>query len=381
MKRKKRILFAKLGHFSYTNDEVTTQIVKNFPDHDLIVADVKDLVKPSYFSSGYNILTEVATFGPSVLTNRSDFHAFFFRTPFMFRRLNQMLVEAFGGLTSELDFVMQTQGLFDARIPGTPILIYTDYTFLSTLDLPGHDKRQFRSKKSMRYEADLYRRADAIAVTGSHVERTLVEQYGCDPSRVQTAHIGANVAVPAVSTDLARYAAKHVVFVGVEWERKGGPALLEGFRRASKDHPDARLTIIGCSPDVSGPGVTVVGSIPRTQMPRFYEAASMFCMPSLIEPLGIAAVEASLFRLLVVATRIDGFFETVTDEQTGILVPVNDPTAIASALGRLFADPGRAQRMGAAGFERNHARFNWDEVGKRLRTLAETMVPRLREAA
>jgi starch synthase len=116
-------------------------------------------------------------------------------------------------------------------------------------------------------------------------------------------------------------------------------------------------------------------------MPCFFESASIFCTPSLIEPLGIAAVEASLFRLPVVATRIDGFQETVTDGQTGILVPVNDPAAIAAALGRLFAEPGLAQRMGAAGFARNHARFNWDEVGKRLRAMAEGIAPRLREAA
>ena len=59
----RRILFVKLGHFAYTNDEVMAQLAKNFPAHDLIVADVKDLVKRDYFSLGYNLLTEVATFG------------------------------------------------------------------------------------------------------------------------------------------------------------------------------------------------------------------------------------------------------------------------------------------------------------------------------
>jgi glycosyltransferase involved in cell wall biosynthesis len=213
------------------------------------------------------------------------------------------------------------------------------------------------------------------------VERTLVRQYGCDPARVRTVHIGANVTAPTVAAELPRYAAKHVLFVGVEWERKGGPALVAGFRRVLKDHPDARLTIVGCSPDVSGPGITVAGMIPRPQMPPFFAAASVFCTPSLIEPLGIAAVEASLFRLPVVATRIDGFMETVADGETGLLVPVDDPDAVAAALGRLFADPDLARRMGAAGFERNHARFNWDEVGKRLRVMAEGIAPQLRRAA
>jgi len=378
---KKRILFAKLGRFSYTNDEVTNQIIRNFPDHDIIVADLKDYAKRSRLTALYNFANEVATFGPSVLRSRSDLHAFFFRTPFMFRHLNEMLERDFGKMGPELDFVIQTQGMFNARINGTPVMVYTDYTFLNNLDFPGYDPRLFRSKTFLQYEHDLYRNADAVAVTGSHVERTLIERYGCNPSRVKTVHIGANVSIAPVSTDLARYAAKRVLFVGVEWERKGGPALLEGFRQAAKSHPDARLTIVGCSPQVSDPRITVVGTVGRDRMPAFYEAASVFCMPSLLEPLGIAAVEASLFRMPVVATQIDGFFETVTDGETGILVPLNDPQAIAAALCRLFDHPEEARQMGLAGLERNRDRFDWNEVGRRLRVMAEAIAPGLRAAA
>ena len=381
MRPKKRILFAKLGHFSYTNDRVADQLSRTFPDHDLLVIDFKKFAKSDLLGSGFNLLNEVATFGPSVLRSRSALHAFFFRTPFMFRRLNEMLIEEVGSAADDLDFVIQTQGMFNARISGTPMLIYTDYTTLDHLAVPNYDKRIFRSQKFLHYESVLYRTADAVAVTGSHVERTLIERYGCDPSRVTTVHIGANVPIVPVSTDLARYAAKHVLFVGVEWERKGGPALLEGFLLAAKDHPGARLTIVGCSPAVSHPNINVIGMVPRAAMAGFFEAASVFCMPSLIEPLGIAVVEASLFRLPVIATQINGFFETVTDGETGILVPMHDPGAIAAALRKLFEAPELARRMGQAGFERNRTRFDWNEVGKRLRSISETIAPRLRQAS
>jgi glycosyltransferase involved in cell wall biosynthesis len=378
---RRRILFAKLGHFSYTNDEIAKQIAANFPSHDIEVIDVKDYARRSRMTVACNLAQEVATFGPSVLRSRSDLHAFYFRTPFMFRHINGMLRRDFAALAPEVDFVIQTQGMFNARLPGAPLLIYTDYTFFSNLDTPGYDARLFRSKTFLGYETALYRGADAIAVAGSHVERTLVERYGCDPSRVETVHIGANVSTPGAAPDAGRYAAKHVLFVGVEWDRKGGPALVEGFRRAARLHPRARLTIVGCSPPVSGPGITVAGPVPRGRMGDYYAAASVFCMPSLIEPLGIAAVEASLFRLPVVATRIDGFLETVTDGETGILVPVNDPSAIAAALCRLFDDPEEARRMGAAGLERNRRLFDWDAVGHRLRAMAEGIAPRLRAVA
>jgi glycosyltransferase involved in cell wall biosynthesis len=380
MNNRRRILFVKLGHFSHTNQHVANQIARNFPDHDLMVIDMKKYTKSEPFASACNIVMEAATFGPSVLRNRSDLHAYFFRTPFMFRRLNEMLAQEVGSVAG-LDFVIQTQGIFNARVKGTPLLIYTDYTILDNLTVPDHDKRLFRSEKFLQYEKELYRSADAVAVTGSHVERTLIQRYNCAPSRVTNVHIGANVDILPVSTDLARYAAKHVLFVGVQWERKGGPALVEGFLQALKHHPDARLTIVGCSPALTHPSIDVVGPVQRADMPEYFKAASLFCMPSLIEPLGIAVVEASLFRLPVIATQIDGFFETVTDGETGILVPLHNPAAIAAALNRLFEAPELGRRMGMAGFERNRTRFDWNEVGKRLRSVAESIVPALSVAA
>ena len=380
MKARRRILFVKLGHFSYINDHVNEQIIRNFPDHELTVVDVKNYARRGAIAAAYNLCVETATFGPSVLRNRGDLHAYFFRTPFMFRRLNRMLVRDVAPMVPEIDFVIQTQGLFSARLPGRPLLIYTDYTYLDNLDSSDHDRRQFRSARFMGYEAALYKSAEAVATTGSHVERTLVTRYGCDPSRVTTVHVGAKAATAPVPTDLGRYAAKEVIFVGVEWERKGGPALVEGFLQASKRHPDARLSIIGCSPAVSHPRITVIGRIPPEEVVKHYAAGSVFCMPSLIEPLGIAAVEASLFRLPVIATRIGGFQESVTDGETGFLVPQNDPAAIGVALERLFDAPELGQRMGLAGFERNRARFDWNEVGKRLRSVAETIAPGMRQA-
>lgn len=375
------ILFVKLGRFSYTNDAVAEQLARNFPRHELVIADVKDYVRRSNLTLARNLIEEVATFGPSVLRNRVDLHAYFFRTPFIFRRLNQMITADYAAKAGELAFVIQTQGLFSGRVPGVPHLIYTDYTFKDNLDEPDHDARQFRSKTFLQYEADLYRNADAVATTGTHVERTLLTRYGCDPARVRTVHIGANVAIEPVSTDLSRYAARRLLFVGVEWERKGGPAMVQAFMRVAKDYPDARLAVVGCSPAVSHPQIEVIGRVAREAMPAHFKAASMLCMPSVIEPLGIAPIEASLFKLPVIGTRIGGLMETVADQETGFLVPVNDVDALEAAMRRLFADPALAARMGEAGYARNRYRFDWNEVGKRLREVAESIAPALREAA
>src|SRR4051812_28881391 len=61
---------------------------------------------------------------------------------------------------------------------------------LDSLSDPRHDPRMFRSKTYLGYESALYAGTEAIATTGRHVERTLIECYGCDPARVRTVHIG-----------------------------------------------------------------------------------------------------------------------------------------------------------------------------------------------
>ena len=378
---RRRILFTKLGSFSYTNEKLNGQLAMRFPNHDIEIFDVKEYVKRRLGPAALNVLIEVMTYGPSVLKNRSQLHAFFFMTPFMFRLLSAAIARTFASRADEFDFSIQTQGIFDGRIPGLPHLIYTDYTFMDTMNEPEPDRRLFRSPTYLKYETALFRQADRIAATSGFVERTLVDRYGCDRSRVRTVHIGANIDIVPSETTIARYAANHVLFVGVEWERKGGPALLEAFTEVARTYPDARLTIVGCSPNVSHPQIAVAGKQPRDRVARYFQAASVFCMPSVVEPLGIAAIEASLFRLPVIATRVPGFFETVTDGKTGILVPPNDPAALAAAMRLLFDNPALGQRMGLAGFERNRTRFDWNRVGRQLHRMACAIVPGLATAA
>ncbi|HBK07689.1 MAG TPA: hypothetical protein DDZ81_17860 [Acetobacteraceae bacterium] len=378
---RRRILFTKLGSFSYFNDKLHEQLSVHFPDHDIEVFDVKEYVKQRYGVAALNLLIEMMTYGPSVLTDRAQLHAFFFKTPFIFRLLSAAITRIFAPRAREFDFSIQTQGIFSGRIPGRPHLIYTDYTFMDNLIEPEPDRRLFRSKTYLRCESALFRQADGIATTGSFVERTLVEHYGCDQSRVRTVHIGANVDIVPSKTTVGRYATNHILFVGVEWKRKGGPALVEAFIEVARKFPDARLTIVGCSPDVSHPQIAVVGQVPRDLVAPYFEAASVFCLPSIIEPLGIAVIEASLFRLPVIATQIRGFLETVTDGETGILIPPNDTAALAAAMRHLFLNPSLGQQMGLAGFERNRTRFDWNQVGKQLHEMACGVVPGLTAAA
>ncbi|SFT69652.1 Glycosyltransferase Family 4 [Geodermatophilus amargosae] len=86
--------------------------------------------------------------------------------------------------------------------------------------------------------------------------------------------------------------------------------------------------------------------------------ADVVLVPSRVESFGLVAVEALLLGRPVVATRIGGLPEVLRDGETGLLVPVDDPRALADAVMRLLQDPQLAAALGAAGRADARARFS-----------------------
>lgn len=95
----------------------------------------------------------------------------------------------------------------------------------------------------------------------------------------------------------------------------------------------------------------------RSDIPDILRASDVLVVASDQEPFGRTVVEAMATGLPVVATRCGGPEEIVVDGETGLLVPLNDPRAMADAIGAVVGDPDLARRMGQAGRRRAQACF------------------------
>ncbi len=86
--------------------------------------------------------------------------------------------------------------------------------------------------------------------------------------------------------------------------------------------------------------------------------ADIVLVPSRAEPFGNAAVEGLLARRPVIASNIQGLAEIIESERTGLLVPADDPAALAAAIARLLDDPALAEQLAEAGRKQAVTRFS-----------------------
>ena len=161
---------------------------------------------------------------------------------------------------------------------------------------------------------------------------------------------------------------------------KGYPELLAAMRdvdadlwvvgeRLASDHAGsiaADIAAVEADRDRSG-RIRFLGY--RADVPDLLRAADIFVLPSHREGMPRSIIEAMLSGLPVVATDIRGSREEVVDGQTGLLVPVARPDALAAALGRLAADAGLRMRLGAAGLARALDLYVEDKVIARQLTM------------
>lgn len=167
-----------------------------------------------------------------------------------------------------------------------------------------------------------------------------------------------------------------ILFVGRLDRRKGALVLVRAMALVRRDVPDAHLTVVGDGPTASelraaivGLGldasVTIAGRAGHEDLPRHYAGADVYCSPALGgESFGIVLLEAMAAGAAVVASDIPGYDETVDRGRTGLLVPRNDPPALAAALLRLLGDGGLRARLAAAG-RAEAERHAWPVVAER----------------
>jgi glycosyltransferase involved in cell wall biosynthesis len=357
------IAFVKMGDFSQINPRVHALLAREFPDLNLHVIDLNDRAPRAHLLSLWR--SALAEYGLRAAKGKAALESCTQRTPRYFELARALSSEALGD--RRYLFTFQTQSLFDASQAGTPHFVYTDHTHLANLYYPSFDRSKLFSPRWIDLERSIYRNATLNFTMSSHVTRSLIEHYGCERGKIECVAIGSNVASPNEhELSDARYASRRILFVGIDWERKGGPMLVKAFRKVLGLMPDAQLTIVGCSPTIDLPNCEVLGRLPLDELGAHYRRSAVFCMPTQNEPFGVVFLEAFEHRLPVIATDIGALPDVVQEGVSGYLVETGDVDALADRLYRLLMSPRLCKQFGESGHAHVRARYTWQSTGRRI---------------
>ncbi|MEP7297097.1 MAG: glycosyltransferase family 4 protein [Burkholderiales bacterium] len=360
-----RIAFIKTGGFSHINDRVFAMLRTRFPGAEIDVVDTNELPVWGRFGLPAMAINVLLQYGIKRCRNTSSIKRYGQRTTGFFDTVRSQLRARLG--RGNYLFTIQTQSMIDASQPGTPHFIYTDHTHLTNLYYVGFDRTDLYATEWLAKEREIYENASTVFTMSSHVSRSLCEQYGIDESRIERIRVGSNIDIPPAETlPPERYAGKRILFVGIDWERKGGPQLIEAFKQVLQRHPDALLTIIGCSPVVDVANCKVLGRLPLKEVSQHYLDSAVFCLPTRNEPFGIVFLEAFAHRMPIVSSDIGALPDIVQNGVSGYMVPPDDIDALAEKLIELIASPDKCKEFGQAGFDHFRTNFTWENTGRLL---------------
>jgi len=241
-------------------------------------------------------------------------------------------------------------------------------------------------------ESTAYHAADAVVAVSQGMRADILDCYpDLDPAKVHVILNGIDTQIYRPTYDRTLLIERGVdldapiaSFVGRITRQKGVGHLIAA---AHEFDPEVQLVLCAGAPDTpeiaaetaeavhalqaSRPNVFWFdGMLTLDQVKQVLSASTVFCCPSVYEPLGIVNLEAMACGAAVVASDVGGIPEVVADGVTGDLVhydesdPATFRSAFAAAVNAVIADPARAERFGAAGRERAETQFSWTTIAE-----------------
>ena len=215
--------------------------------------------------------------------------------------------------------------------------------------------------------------------------QSAIRDYGADPARVHVIPFGANIdaAVPIFRPRPSEAACCNLVFIGMDWQRKGGDIAVAALHHLRDRGIAATLDIIGAAPVLSGrtDGIKVHGYLDKStedgsrRFNKLLRDAHFVLVPTRQDCYGVFAAEANAFGVPVISTRTGGVPGAVTDGANGYLLPLDaGGSDYANVIAALWASPTGYRALRASSFQQFNTVLNWRSWSVRAAKIVDALM-------
>lgn len=269
-----------------------------------------------------------------------------------------------------------------------PVILIIDITFRLQQDysLEYSNLLAFSVRQGEIVEQAAFQNASKLLFESSWAAHSAIEDYGIDAQKVHVIAAGANLDhIPPREQVLAKKPSKQcrLLFIGVDWQRKGGDIAFETLLKLHEMGIEAELTVCGCVPptNITHPSLTVIPFLDKNDERQVHEIEKLYIMsdflilPTRMEAFGVVFCEAGAFGLPIITTHTGGVPEVVKDSENGFLLPLNARgAAYAEVIAKIYRDEQRYAQMVRSGRAAFDERLNWDAWGMAVKDILNEML-------
>ena len=268
-----------------------------------------------------------------------------------------------------------------------PFVFWTDATFAGMIDFyPSFSNLCYETIKKGNEMEQLALSKCRLAIYSSEwAANTAVENYDVDPEKVKVVPFGGNIICNRNEHDIeliAKYRDFNVcrlLFVGVEWFRKGGDIAVKIAERLIRRGIRTELHVVGCNPGVTMPDfVKLHGFISKESqegimyLDKLFTESLFLLLPSRAECCAVVLSEASSYGLPSLATNVGGIPSAIKNGRNGqTFQPDEGPDKYCDYIERLMSSKKEYEHLAHSSFKEYTHRLNWKTSGKKVYDLIQ----------
>jgi glycosyltransferase involved in cell wall biosynthesis len=311
------------------------------------------------------------------------------RSPFRLRAFAKQIDEQIK--TNDCDIIFAPGSLYFAYLPvGKPVTFWTDASFAGMINYYPHFTNLCAESLRDGHKAEeLSLARSALAIYSSTwAARGAIDAYKLNSARVKVVPFGANIDCARTEKDIRQFVKDRsfgvcrLLFVGVDWLRKGGATALEVAIELNKRGYRTELHVVGCSVPHKVPDFVVQHGFLSKASPsdlnkidKLFSTSNFFILPSLAECYGVVFAEASSYGLPSLATDTGGISSVIKNNVNGFLFSIDAKASVYCDCILENSDRNKYEKLVVSSFEQYHNELNWAVAGNVVNALISRFDP------